>query len=207
MNQQISSIIDRIAELPADWHGSGTVSPNALRSIAELAEKCGIIQNSIETGSGFTTILFSHLSRNHVVFAMDYGESISNVRKSAIFNAQNVRFIEGPTQKTLPRHIISQKIQLALIDGPHGYPFPDLEYYYLYPVIETGGLLLVDDIKIPSIARMYDIIRSDKMFELIRVVDDNMAFFRRTSAELLDPLGDGWWLQGYNSAYYDQIKK
>jgi hypothetical protein len=54
---------------------------------------------------------------------------------------------------------------------------------------------------------MYDIIRSDKMFELIRVVDDNMAFFRRTSAELLDPLGDGWWLQGYNSAYYDQIKK
>jgi len=94
-------------------------------------------------------------------------------------------------------------VQLALIDGPHGYPFPDLEYYYFYPLIVPGGLLLLDDIKIPSVRRMFDIIRADDMFDLLEIVDRNTAFFRRSKAPLLDPQSDSWWLQGYNRAYYE----
>jgi hypothetical protein len=37
------------------------------------------------------------------------------------------------------------------------------------------------------------------MFELIQVVE-RTAFFRRTTAPVLDPFGDGWWLQSYNRA-------
>ncbi len=46
----------------------------------------------------------------------------------------------------------------VLIDGPHGYPFPDMEYYYFYPLIKPGGILIIDDIHIPSNGRMADII-------------------------------------------------
>src|SRR6185295_2597803 len=95
--------------------------------------------------------------------------------------------------------------QLVLIDGPHGYPFPDLEYYYLYPTIEAGGLLLLDDIQIPSIGRMFDVIRADDMFELLEIVDENTAFLRRTGAPLIDPESDSWWLHGYNQAYYQRL--
>jgi hypothetical protein len=35
------------------------------------------------------------------------------------------------------------------------------------------------------------------MFELVQVVE-RTAFFRRTTALVFDPFGDGWWLQGYN---------
>jgi hypothetical protein len=138
-----------------------------------------------------------------MVFAKDVGKSISQVKVSPFFNAKNVTFVEGPTQESLPNYRFTHKIQIALIDGPHGYPFPDLEYYYFYPLIETGGLLLVDDIKIPSIGRMFDIIKADDMFDLLEIVD-NMAFFRRSEALLIDPQSDSWWLQGFNDAYYKE---
>jgi hypothetical protein len=93
----------------------------------------------------------------------------------------------------------------VLIDGPHGYPFPDLEYYYLYPTIADAGLLVIDDIQIPSIGRMFDIIRAGEMFELLEIVDGNTAFLKRTGAPLIDPDSDSWWLQGYNRSYYQQL--
>ena len=149
MNTDISLLVAEISKLPPDWHGVGSVSPRALQTIARHADQIGAIHNSLETGSGKSTLLFSHLSSDHLVFAVDGGGSISQVKSSALFNMEAVTFVEGPTQVTLPQYQFTQNVQIALIDGPHGYPFPDLEYYYLYPLIEAGGLLLVDDIKIP----------------------------------------------------------
>jgi hypothetical protein len=40
------------------------------------------------------------------------------------------------------------------------------------------------------------------MFELVDIVNDNLAIFRRTGAPTFDPRGDGWWEQGYNRAHY-----
>jgi hypothetical protein len=204
MKSPIFALIDEITKLPSDWHIAGPVSSRVLRSIAQHAEQIGTIQNSVETGSGKTTLLFSHLSSNHLVFAKDVGKSVSQVKVSPLFKAQTVTFMEGPTQGSLPNYRFTHKVQIALIDGPHGYPFPDLEYYYFYPLLEAGGLLLVDDIKIPSIGRMFDIIKADDMFNLLEIVD-NMAFFRRSEAPLIDPQSDSWWLQGFNNAYYKEI--
>jgi hypothetical protein len=158
----------------------------------------------VETGSGKTTLLFSHLSADHLVFAVDDGESITKVKQSPLLNAARVTYVEGPTQLTLPQYRFRTPFQMVLIDGPHGYPFPDMEYYYFYPRIAGGGLLLIDDIQIPTIGRMFEIIRAGDMFELLEIVDDNLAFFRRTDASLIDPCSDSWWLQGYNRPYYER---
>lgn len=158
----------------------------------------------METGCGKTTLLFSHLSTSHLVFARDIGRSISQTKDSPLLKAENVTFVEGPTQVTLPNYSFTHKVQIALLDGPHGYPFPDLEYYYFYPLIATGGLLLVDDIQIPSIGRMFDIIKADEMFNLLDVVG-NMAILRRSEAPLVDPQSDSWWLQGYNRGHWEEI--
>jgi hypothetical protein len=197
MQVEIKQRLDQIASLPPDWHLAGTMSGIVLRAIAAQTEKLGLIQHSAETGSGKTTLLFSHLSANHQVFALDCGDSISRVKNSQLFNSSNVTIIEGPSQMTLPRHVFEEKLQLVLIDGPHGYPFPDLEYYYFYPHIAVGGLLLIDDINIPSIKSMFEIVRAGDMFELVEVVEYT-AFLRRTEAP-----SDSWWLQGVNRAHYE----
>jgi hypothetical protein len=156
------------------------------------------IRNSAETGSGASTLLFSHLSENHTVFALDDNSgSVVNVRRSPLLRADRVTFIEGSTQQTLPRHQFTEKLQLALIDGPHAYPFPDLEYYFLYPHLDAGALLILDDIHIRSVHNLYDFLRHDAMFDLLEVVGST-AFFRRTAAPVFNPLGDGWPVQGYN---------
>lgn len=201
MDANIQNILKELSLLSADWHHAGTMSDLVLNAIAVHAERLGKVRYSSETGSGKTTLLFSHLSENHEVFAVNDGESISRVKGSSLFNAKNVTYVEGPSQLTLPRHVFKAKSQITLIDGPHAYPFPDLEYYYFYPQISPGGLLLIDDINIPSIERMCAIIKSDDMFELLEVVEYT-AFFRRTTAPLLNPVGDDWGLQGFNRAHY-----
>jgi hypothetical protein len=204
MNKGISDLIDKITELPPDWHTAGMMSPKVLRAIARHSEQIGPISQSAETGSGTTTLLFSHLSTSHLVFALDLERSIRQAKDSPLLNPQAVTFVEGPTQVTLPSYRFSRKLQIALIDGPHGYPFPDLEYYYFYPLIETGGLLIIDDIQIPSIGRMFGIVKADDMFDLLEIVG-NTAIFRRSQAPLIDPQSDSWWLQGCNRAYHQKI--
>jgi Methyltransferase domain len=204
MKQEHRQLIDKIAALPDDWHGAGSVSREVLLAIGRHCESMGRIRHSAETGAGRTTLLFSHLSDNHLVFAVDVERSITATRASSLLRAEHVTFIEGPTQKTLPTYGFDSTFQVVLIDGPHGYPFPDMEYYYFYPRLDPDALLVLDDTQIPSIGRMLDILRADPMFDLVEIVG-NTAFLRRTSAPMIDPLSDSWWRQGYNRSYFEQI--
>ena len=45
--------------------------------------------------------------------------------------------------------VLQGPLQLVLLDGPHGCrDSPVLEYYFLYPRLEGGALLILDDIHI-----------------------------------------------------------
>jgi len=153
---------------------------------------------TVETGSGKTSLLFGRHSAQHTIFALDGGNgSIDQVRNSDVFQGGDVVFVEGPTQTTLPTHTFDTAIDMVLLDGPHGYPFPELEYYYVYPHLRPGGLLILDDIHIPTIHHMFEVLRQDDMFTLVEVVDQT-AFLQRTTAPTFNPLGDGWWEQNVN---------
>ncbi|MCM3881631.1 MAG: class I SAM-dependent methyltransferase [Vicinamibacterales bacterium] len=197
MGNPLSAVLAEIIHAAPSLHRAGTFSSRALEAIFEHASQ-RTISHSAETGSGASTLLFSHLSDHHLVFAVDDGtESIRAVRTSRLLRPGVVTFIEGPTQLTLPVHRFDASLQLVLIDGPHGYPFPDLEYYYFYQRLDEDGLLIVDDIQIRSVNNLYEFLRADDMFRLMEVVE-NTAFFRRTAAPTFSPVGDGWWTQGYN---------
>jgi hypothetical protein len=192
----IENILTGVNSLPMDLHACGTMSDDVLNAFVKHTKGLNI-EHSVETGSGKTTILLSNISKHHTVFSIDFGDSIGVVRRSPLFNSSTTVFVEGPTQKTIPNYNFEHKLQFVLIDGPHGYPFPEIEYYFLYPHIDTGGLLVVDDVHLPTINNFFDFLREDEMFDFIEVVDTT-AFFRRNSSPLFDPYGDGWWLQGYN---------
>ena len=187
------------ARMPADWHGAGSLTGEVLDAIARHASSRPI-RRSVETGTGKSTLVLSHCSDLHTVFAMDdrdLGGSLQRVQESALLRSEVVRFVVGPTQRTLASHVFDAPIDLAMLDGPHGYPFPELEYYFIYPHLATGALLIVDDIHIPTVFNMFAFLREDAMYRLIEVVATT-AFFVRTDARVFDPFGDGWWLQKYN---------
>lgn len=196
----LDDLARELAELPESWHGAGTVQPQVLSTLVRLGRSTDL-RRTAETGAGRTTVLLSHLSPDHTVFAVDAGGSISAARNHPRFRPGTVRFVEGVTQRTLPRHQFEGPLDLALIDGPHGYPFPDLEYFYLYPLLNPGALLVVDDIHIPTVRHMFDFLREDAMYRLEEIAGET-AFFRRTDAPTFSPECDGWWEQRYNSARF-----
>jgi predicted O-methyltransferase YrrM len=201
VSEDLRSVVRQISALPADWHGSGTVDGRVIDALGRNLE--GGVGRSIETGTGRTTLLFSHLSRNHTVFTVDDagdGDSLRAVRTSPLLDAHTVSFVLGRTQETLRAYGFDAPLQLAYLDGPHGYPFPELEYWAVYPHIEAGGLLVIDDVHLRTVHNMFRFLRDDDMWDLVEVVG-NTAFFRRTDAPTVDPFGDGWWLQGHNKKF------
>jgi len=195
-------LLDRIIGIPEEFHEAGTLSPTVLRKLYSFTRHGGI-ERSVETGCGKSTLLLSWVSKRHTVFTLaEYpnGEPSSGyklVSESSLLNSDSVDFVLGPSQQTLPRWTDRHPIQLAFIDGPHGYPFPELEYYNLYPRLETDALLVIDDIQIPTIGNLFQFLSEDRMFSLEEVVG-NTAFFRRTAEPLFDPLADNWETQEYN---------
>ena len=199
-------ILDDLEKLPQTWHASGPLDDNVLKTLADHCQSYGKIVRSVETGAGKSTLFFSQVSEHHTVFAIDIGKSLTRVRESDLLKPNVVEFVEGPTQQTVPAYEFKAELDIVLIDGPHGYPFPDLEYYYFYPHIAQGGLLIIDDINIPSIKRMVEIIKCDDMFDCIEVISKTM-FLVRTEAPLFDPLADGWWDQQYNKSFLKNTQR
>jgi hypothetical protein len=179
-------------------HRAGTVPPEVLLALEELIHHG--IDRSVETGCGKTTVLLSHYSRRHTCFAYDdsvhENSSVGFARECPGFDAERVEFAFGPTQKTVPAYEFDG-LDVAVIDGPHGYPFPELEYFYLYPHVNPGGILFLDDINIPTLYRMYTFLLEDPMWSLDRVVA-HTAFFRRTDEPTFYPYGDGFDQQPFN---------
>jgi predicted O-methyltransferase YrrM len=200
----LATTFAEIIRIAPGLHKAGTFSTVTLEAIRRHATAAPVAA-SAETGSGASTLLLSHISKAHTVFAMDLDTgSVRQVEASPLLKPGVVTFVEGPTQQTLPRHQFAGMLDLVLIDGPHGYPFPDLEYYFFYPHLRAGSLLIIDDIHIPTITNLFDVIRSDDMFTLEDVVETT-AFLRRTSAPTFSPTGDGWWLQNYNKRAFEQV--
>jgi hypothetical protein len=196
---QPTAILDAVRTLPPDWNAHGSFHRSVLDKlfVHALPRRNGA---SAETGTGKSTLLLSNLFQRHTVFALDDtgdGDSLLRVRESDLLLHERVQFVIGPTQQTLPHHVFDSPLQFVLIDGPHGYPFPELEYYFFYPQLVPGGMMVIDDIQIPTIRHLFNVLRRDAMWRLVEV-ERTTAFFERTDAPLFDPTGDGWWTQGYN---------
>ena len=189
-----------IQEVSRDYHINGSLSPLVLRRIVELHGAVDA-QRTAETGCGLTTLIFSNLSTDHTSFADGSGDSLPNTQAHPYFNGAAARFVVGPSQATLPHHSFDKPLDLILLDGPHAYPFPDLEYYYFYPWLRQGGILVIDDVHIPTIGNLYDFLREDEMWAHLGDVETT-AFFRRTDAPTHPPRDDDWPTQRYNRRYF-----
>jgi hypothetical protein len=181
-------------------HRAGTFPTDILKMIERTLPR-GLLK-SAETGCGKSTILLSNLSEHHTVFCLDdqsYGResSVNFFRCCPLTREDRIEVVFGPTQMTLPRYAHTNRYDFVLLDGPHGWPFPELEYYFFYPHIQQGGLLVLDDCQIPTIGRLADILAEDPMWRLEGFISTT-GLFRRTDAPLFDPFDDGWWKQPYN---------
>src|SRR6266571_3169376 len=118
---QDSDLIERASR----FHAWDAMAPAALSGILKRAP----FRFSAETGCGGSTIVLSHASDRHLSFAIEGGDgTISELRKNQNLRADNVTFVEGETRHTVPAHPFDTELDLALLDGPHAYPLPQIEF-------------------------------------------------------------------------------
>jgi len=196
---RITDLIEQHDTTEALPHSAGSLNYKTLDEIERHLTGSDLV--TAETGCGRSTILFSNLSKTHHVFCLDDTDdeksSVNYFKDCPVTQNERVNVHFGATQKILNNFVHDSLYDCVLIDGPHGYPFPDLEYFYFYPAIKEGGLLIVDDLQIATIGRMADVIQDDDMWDTVSVVGKT-AIFQRTSSDIVPPDGDHWWMQNFN---------
>jgi precorrin-6B methylase 2 len=181
-----------LIERAGQFHPWDAMAPSALEGILRR----GPFRRSAETGCGGSTILLSQISEAHTAFAIE-GEqrTITGLRNWPDFRADRVRFVEGESRETVPGWRPTDELDLLLLDGPHAYPMPQVEFAYLFRWLRVGGWLVLDDLQIPAVYELFRFLEGDASVELEEVVV-RTAFFRRVSAVVEGP--DGWEKQGMN---------
>ena len=64
------------------------------------------------------------------------------------------------------------------IDGAHRFPCTCIDWYYVERKLRIGGVVGLDDFKIPSVRVLFDFLRVEEEWELTKIVR-NAAFFRK----------------------------
>lgn len=174
------------------FHAWDAMAPAALASIGRR----GPFEATAETGCGGSTIVLSQVSKHHTVFAIE-GENrtITALREHEDLERDRVEFVVGESKDTVPGHRFSGLLDLVLLDGPHAYPWPQLEFGYLYPKVRAGGWLVLDDLQIRSVYELFEFLRQEPEWVLEEVAV-RTAFFRRLRVAQRGP--DGWEFQGMN---------
>jgi hypothetical protein len=174
------------------FHPWDAMAPAALSGILRR----GPFRSSAETGCGGSTIVLSHASEHHIAFAIEGNDrTITELRSQSDIRKEAVTFVEGETKDTVPGYRFEAQMDLVLLDGPHAYPLPQIEFAYLFPHIKLGGWLVVDDIQIPSVYELFRFLKLEPSVALEEVAV-RTAFFRRIKVVESGP--DGWALQGLN---------
>ena len=70
-----------------------------------------------------------------------------------------MRFHIGRSHEVLPELDVAD-LDLVLVDGAHGFPYPILDWWYLAARLKEGGRMLLDDAYLPGVASIVDYARA-----------------------------------------------
>lgn len=174
------SFEDYLGDLPLlhTWDGgqtwvTGGFQPTHLRDIHRIIGEQfpnGDV-SMIETGAGNSTLTFLHLSPTRLVSIAPDEELRERLLKYCIdqnLDRTPLEYMVERSERLLPvLAAAEQRFDVALIDGGHGWPTVFVDFCYLNMMLGRGGLLLVDDLQLYSVAELSRLLAEQEEFELI----------------------------------------
>lgn len=107
---------------------------------------------TLETGCGYSTVVFALKSKRHSVispFSEEHRAIASWCRENQI-STDHIDFIPKISQEALPEQFDGPPLDLVLIDGDHAFPAPFIDWYYTADRLVCGGFILVDDTQLST---------------------------------------------------------
>jgi len=133
---------------------------------------------TLETGAGMSTILFALKGATHTCIT-PFPEEVDRIRNYCTqhrISLQKVDFRVDLSATVLP-DLGSVELDVALIDGCHGFPTPFMDWYFTAAKLKTGGIVIVDDVHIWTGRVLKDFLVSEPEWKLIQPSSDRTAIF------------------------------
>lgn len=157
--------------------------------------------HTLETGTGYSTVIFSATGSQHTAISPSREEhkAIRDWCISQKIDSENVVFYPEMSQFVLPA-LEKTPLDVVLIDGGHAFPFPYIDWYYTSIRLKKGGYLLLDDVQIKSVEIMKDFLISEK--DRWSYVDQlgKTTLFQKKTEEAFAAEGD-WQAQSFCSRF------
>lgn len=152
-----------------------------------IADSVGEGSRTLETGAGCSTLVFAIREAQHTAITPSETE-IRLIREYANDNdivLAGVRFVPEPSELYLPR-CDESNLDLVLLDGKHAFPWPMVDWFFTADRLKRGGLMLLDDVQMRSVAVLAEFMTADPGWKFVRSFSGKTLAFRKVRDKTLD---------------------
>jgi hypothetical protein len=167
----------------AKLHAGGSVQWDASDVVLNWF-KANLTPNmrTMETGAGKSTLAFMAAGCAHETITPSQSEVDAITAEAARQGLNNrVQFHVDFSQNVLPNLQGHEDIDVAFIDGGHGFPIPAIDWIYIAPRLKVGGTLLIDDIDLWTGAMLVDVMRKEEGWRVDTILRGRTAVITKTA--------------------------
>ena len=161
-------------------------------------------QRTLETGCGYSTIIFALKGTRHTVISPIFEEH-QRIREwcdAHEIDLSNVEFKLGRSEDLLLA-LKPEPLDLVLIDGWHAFPAPFLDWFFTAKRLVINGYVLVDDTQLKTPRILRDFLEAEQgRWELVTRFK-RTDIFRKISLDVF--IGD-WPTQPYGAKPYISLQ-
>jgi methyltransferase family protein len=174
------TLTEDLRSAPPPLHGQTAFWGLAWPALAWLERTVQPGMTTLETGAGASTIVFASGGAEHeaVTPSAEEAERIRAECARRSISTERVRFHVGSSHQVLPDWT-PRPLDLVLIDGAHGFPYPILDWWWLAPHVRVGGTMLLDDAYMPPVAALVDALRADPAWDVFGAVGYRTVIVRK----------------------------
>jgi predicted O-methyltransferase YrrM len=177
----VGALTDQLRRDPPGLHAGGEEYWGlAWEALEWLEREVQPGMSTLETGSGASTLVFAAAGAEHeaVTPAADEEERFRAEADRHGVDGSRVAFRSGLSHEVLPQ-LEQRPLDLVLVDGAHGFPYPILDWWYVAPRVKIGGRVLLDDAYMPPVRVLLDALRADPSWTVEEAASFRTAVVRK----------------------------
>lgn len=179
------------------WNTGGFGEVELGWMIAAIAERFGSGAHIAETGCGCSTLAFLLTGPCRVHSISFDNDVFVRVREHAVRHGIPLLPLEtyvSQSERVVPRLADDYErrglaLDVALLDGGHGWPTVFVDYCYLNAALRKGGLLIVDDFHIHTVKELVRFLSEDPRYRLLRRFEKTVVFEKLEEFRFLPDFG------------------